>query len=245
MSGKRIAAQAVYKRQMLKLSDDHPIIIRVPNPLAGKPCADRKLMESEQPDAAEVALNHIEMLFGTLGLRTNRGEPVTQLEHALQSALLAREAGATDALVIAALLHDLGHLINDQGKTPTERGIDDLHQYHGARVLHDLFGPEVREPIRLHVQAKRYLCAVRRGYKELLSPDAWRSLQLQGGPLTGSALDAFRIAPYAEDAVRLREWDDAAKISGKLTPSLASYRPLLARCALSPIATRPNPSDQE
>lgn len=188
-------------------------------------------MRLDEPTSVAEALDQIEELYYTLGLRAYSGEPVCQLEHALQSAQLAQEAGASDALVAAALLHDFGHLVNDQGETPSERGIDDLHQFHGAHSLRRLFGPDVREPIRLHVQAKRYLCAVTPGYQEALSPDSQRSLALQGGPLSGRELEAFRNNPYAEDAVRLREWDDAAKVAGKITPSLADYRSLLARCA--------------
>lgn len=177
-----------------------------------------------------VTLARIERLFDTLGGRAYSGEPVNQREHALQSALLAQQAGAADALVAAALLHDVGHLVNDVGDTPTERGIDDLHQYHGARFLRALFDQDVTEPIRLHVQAKRYLCAVRPGYHEALSADSKRSLALQGGVFTAAEAGAFIRMPYAADAVRLREWDDLAKTAGLETPALADYLPLLARC---------------
>jgi phosphonate degradation associated HDIG domain protein len=180
-------------------------------------------------------LAQIEALFAALGDRAYSGEPVTQLEHALQSAALAQADGAAEPLVAAALLHDLGHLVNDLGESPTVHGVDDLHQFHGAHWLKPLFGPEVLEPIRLHVLAKRYLCATRAGYLEALSADSVRSLALQGGPLDAEAAAAFLARPYALDAVRLRLWDDAAKVAGQATPTLADYRALLARC-LRPVA---------
>ncbi len=179
----------------------------------------------------EAGLDRIATLFATLGQRAYSGEPVSQLEHALQSATLAQAEGADEPLVAAALLHDIGHLVNDLGESPSERGIDDLHQYHGAHFLRPLFGREVLEPIRLHVQAKRYLCATRPGYLDALSADSKRSLVLQGGPLDAAAAEAFGQTAFAGDAVRLRLWDDAAKVAGLATPELASFLPLLARCA--------------
>ncbi|MFL6691639.1 MAG: phosphonate degradation HD-domain oxygenase [Ramlibacter sp.] len=178
-----------------------------------------------------VNLEQIVALYRSLGDRAYSGEPVTQLDHALQSAALAQAAGAADALVAAALLHDVGHLVNDQGDTPTERGIDDLHQFHGAHFLAPLFGREVVEPIRLHVAAKRYLCAMRPGYHEALSADSKRSLALQGGVFSPQEAAAFARRPYAADAISVRLWDDEAKVAGLRTPSLDDYLPLLARCA--------------
>ena len=116
---------------------------------------------------------------------------MTQLEHALQSATLAEAAGADAALITAALLHDLGHLLNDQGETPTARGIDDVHQYFALPFLRPLFDDDVLEPIRLHVDAKRYLCATRPGYHDALSADSKRSLALQGGVYTAPRRAAF------------------------------------------------------
>ena len=176
-------------------------------------------------------LARIEELFRTLGPRAYSGEPVSQLEHALQSAALAQAAGATEPLVAAALLHDLGHLVNDQGETPSERGVDDQHQFHGAHYLKPLFGREVLGPIRLHVAAKRYLCATRPGYQDALSPDSKRSLALQGGAFSAGEAEAFGQLPHAAAAVALRLWDDEAKVAGMKTPTFADYLPLLARCA--------------
>jgi phosphonate degradation associated HDIG domain protein len=176
-------------------------------------------------------LARIEALFHTQGLRAYSGEPVSQLEHALQSALLARNADAPEPLIAAALLHDIGHLVNDQGETPSARGVDDLHQFHGAHFLKRLFGRAVTEPVRLHVAAKRYLCAERPGYQSALSPDSVRSLALQGGAFTATEAAAFGQTPHAAAAIALRLWDDEAKVAGLATPSLHDWLPLLARCA--------------
>src|SRR4051812_24225500 len=108
-----------------------------------------------------LSLAEIEKVFDTRGGEQYSGEPVTQLEHALQCAALAEAGGAGDALVTAALLHDLGHMLHDLGETPTERGIDDIHQYRALPFLRGTFGADVLDPIRLHVDAKRYLCATR------------------------------------------------------------------------------------
>ncbi|HEX4521907.1 MAG TPA: HD domain-containing protein [Casimicrobiaceae bacterium] len=162
-------------------------------------------------------------LFERHGDRMYAGEPVTQLEHALQTAQSAESAGADAALVTAALLHDLGHLLNDQGETPTARGIDDVHQYAALPFLRPLFDDDVLEPIRLHVDAKRYLCATEHGYYDALSADSKRSLVLQGGPYDAQAAAAFAARPGAARAVALRRWDDEAKTAGTSTPALAHF----------------------
>lgn len=174
-----------------------------------------------------LTLDDICVLFERDGGRMYSGEPVTQLEHALQTAHAAETSGADAALITAALLHDLGHLLNDQGETPTARGIDDVHQYAALPFLRALFDDAVLEPIRLHVDAKRYLCATRPGYRDALSPDSVRSLALQGGPHSPAEAQAFAALPGAADAVRLRLWDDAAKIAGLATPSLAHFVPVM------------------
>jgi len=155
------------------------------------------------------------------------GEPVTQLEHALQTAHSAELAGADAALVTAALLHDLGHLLNDQGETPTARGIDDVHQYAALPFLRPLFDDEVLEAIRLHVDAKRYLCATEPAYLGELSAASIQSLGLQGGPMSPAEVARFAAEPFAEAAVRLRRWDDLAKRTDLTTPDFAHYRPMI------------------
>jgi phosphonate degradation associated HDIG domain protein len=170
-----------------------------------------------------LSISDICILFARKGGRAYDGEPVTQLEHALQTAALAEGEGAPPALVAAALLHDLGHLLNDLGDTPTLRGVDDLHQYAALPFLQTLFGDDVLVPIRLHVDAKRYLCATRPGYHDALSVDSKRSLALQGGVFVPEDASAFLAQPFAQDAVRVRLWDDAAKDAGASPPPLAHF----------------------
>jgi len=172
-------------------------------------------------------------LFDAKGGRMYTGEPVTQLEHALQSAALAEDAGADAALITAALLHDLGHMLNDQGETPSERGVDDVHQYFALPFLRPLFDEAVLEPIRLHVDAKRYLCATRPAYYDALSADSKRSLALQGGAYTPDQARAFAALRAAERAVRLRLWDDSAKAAGRVTPPLSHFVPIMQTAAAS------------
>jgi predicted HD phosphohydrolase len=133
--------------------------------------------------------------------------------------------------VAAALLHDLGHVLNLQGETPTARGIDDQHQYYAIPFLRALFPPAVIEAIRLHVDAKRALCALEPEYYEALSEDSKRSLTLQGGVFSRAEADAFTAKPFAADAVRVRRWDDCAKIPGHATPPLSHYLAIASRCA--------------
>jgi phosphonate degradation associated HDIG domain protein len=181
-----------------------------------------------------LSLNDIDTLFDRHGAGQYSGEPVTQLEHALQTALLAEQSGADDALVTASLLHDLGHLLNDQGETPSLRGIDDTHQYFALPFLRGLFPDAVLDAIKLHVDAKRYLCQASAGYHERLSEDSKRSLALQGGVFSAEQAAAFLLQSGAHDAVLLRQWDDLAKVADLPTPALAHYLMRAARCALPP-----------
>jgi phosphonate degradation associated HDIG domain protein len=174
----------------------------------------------------------IEKIFGEHGALGYSGEPVTQLEHALQAAKLAEDEGAGDELVTAALLHDLGHMLNPLGETPTARGIDDTHQYFAIPFLRGVFSEAVIEPIRLHVDAKRALCALEGDYFEALSADSKRSLKLQGGIYSQPEADEFLAQPYAEDAIRVRRWDDEAKVAGAITPPLTHYLEIARRAAL-------------
>lgn len=165
-------------------------------------------------------MNTIECLFSEWGNLQYAGEGVNQLEHALQTATLAQEAHAPGALITAALLHDIGHLLNRKGETPSAQGIDDRHQHFAAHFLKEFFPEAVTEPIRLHVEAKRALCAQNDQYYDHLSEDSKRSLLLQGGMLNFEELNAFIKKPFAEDALRLRCWDDLAKVKDKKTPDL-------------------------
>ena len=179
-----------------------------------------------------LTLRDIEGLFKAHGHIEYAGEGVSQQEHALQCGQLAEGAGAAPELVTAAVLHDLGHMLNLQGETPTARGVDDQHQYFAIPFLRGLFPAAVIEPIRLHVDAKRALCALETDYYEALSEDSKRSLTLQGGIFSGEQLAAFQAKPHAEDAMRVRRWDDAAKIPGAATPPLSHFLEIAARCAV-------------
>ena len=149
---------------------------------------------------------------------------VRQREHALQCAALAEAEGASPALITAALLHDIGHLIHDLGAAPAARGIDDRHEMLGREWLAQWFGQDVTEPVRLHVPAKRYLTATDPGYFATLSFGSVRSLELQGGPFSTDGAAEFIGQPYAMEAVRLRRWDEGAKVPGLVTPDLAHFR---------------------
>ncbi|MDP3221935.1 MAG: hypothetical protein Q8M96_02250, partial [Rubrivivax sp.] len=177
------------------------------------------------------------------------GEPVTQLEHALQTAALAEAAGADDERVTACLLHDLGHLLQDLGSgedSPTLRGVDDVHQYAALPFLRGLFSERVLGGIQLHVDAKRYLCATVPGYEAALSDDSQRSLKLQGGVFDADQAAAFIKRPGAADAVKLRQWDDLAKVEGGATPSLSHFLVRAQRCCiLPPTGLRPGPPKGE
>jgi gamma-butyrobetaine dioxygenase len=162
-------------------------------------------------------------LFATGGNAAYFGEPVSQTEHALQTAHLAESEGAPDSLVVAALLHDVGHLLHGLPETIADEGVDGRHESAGSDWLARHFGPAVSDPVRLHVAAKRYLCAVDPQYLALLSPASQRSLELQGGSLDSEGTRSFEAEPFYREAVRLRHWDDRAKIPGLAVPPIEHY----------------------
>ncbi|WP_404710513.1 HD domain-containing protein [Sphingomonas sp. MMS24-J13] len=161
------------------------------------------------------------------------GEDVTQLEHALQCAELARQQDGSDAMIVAALLHDIGQLIDDAGSMAERHGVDARHEILAEALLGPNFPRSVTDPIRYHVDAKRYLCAARPDYAALLSDSSRLSLRLQGGPMDEAEMQAFRALPAFAGAILLRECDDAAKRHDWIVPDLASYRPLLERICVS------------
>jgi phosphonate degradation associated HDIG domain protein len=163
-------------------------------------------------------IDAIAELFAGPGARDYLGEAVTIGEHMRQAGALAEAAGADAPLVAAALLHDVGHLRQDT---------DARHGSGGARWLSQWFGPAVTEPVRLHVAAKRYLCATEPGYFGRLSPESVRTLALQGGPMTPEQAAAFEALPHARDAVAVRRWDDEAKDPSVTPPGFAHFEPLL------------------
>ncbi|MDX1930126.1 MAG: HD domain-containing protein [Pirellulaceae bacterium] len=160
------------------------------------------------------------------------GEAVTQLEHALQAATLAEREQADAALISAALLHDIGHLLHNLPDHAPDDGVDDHHETSAGNFLRQHFPPAVTEPVRLHVAAKRYLCAVQPGYFEQLSQPSVVSLKLQGGPMSPEEVAVFKRLEFAEDAVRLRKWDDEAKIPEFATPGVRHFERYLRESML-------------
>jgi gamma-butyrobetaine dioxygenase len=163
-------------------------------------------------------------LFAGPGARDYLGEPVTIGIHMRQAGALAEAAGAEQPLVAAALLHDIGHLRQES---------DSRHGDAGAQWLSQWFGPAVTEPVRLHVAAKRYLCASEPGYYGRLSAESVRTLAVQGGPMTADQVAAFEALPFARDAVAVRRWDDEAKDPAVTPPEFSHFEALLRALARS------------
>jgi phosphonate degradation associated HDIG domain protein len=172
-----------------------------------------------------LSLPEIHRLLEVRGQSQYGMEAISQLEHALQCAHLAEEADETPQTVVACLLHDLGHLLAAEraGLAEHKDGEDDLHQFIALPFLRALFPNAVLEPIRLHVDAKRYLCRVDSGYWASLSPASKHSLELQGGIFNDSDAEKFMAQPFAAEAVRLRRYDDLAKVKGKQVPGLPHF----------------------
>lgn len=170
------------------------------------------------------SVDDIVALFDRFGSE-RYGEDITQTEHACQCAALAVRDGAGEALVVAALLHDIGHLIHlaATGEDAHAADVDDDHEALGARALAPVFGAAVTGPIALHVSAKRYRCAIDPDYRNRLSDASIASLRLQGGPLTTEVAEQFSRHPAASDALRLREWDDTGKVVGLVVPPFEAF----------------------
>ena len=179
-------------------------------------------------------------LFAAQGAREYPGEAVTQAAHMLQAAALAEAAGAGPELIAAALLHDVGHFTGPaSGQEPLD-GRDNRHGEAGAAWLARWFGPGVTEPVRLHVAAKRYLCAVEPGYLAALSPASKHTLRIQGGPMSRAETATFEGNPWCTAALRVRRWDDKAKDPAAVVPAFGYYRPLLRQLALRHSASPPS-----
>lgn len=169
------------------------------------------------------SLEEIERLYAERGGRLY-GEGVSQTEHALQCAVLAEADGAAPSLILAALLHDVGHLFEDEA---TALETDARHEIVSAQALKDLFGEDVRTPIALHVAAKRYLCFTEPAYLQALSPASQQSLKLQGGPFEADEAAAFERRPYWREAVALRRYDDLGKSAEPAGRAMADFLPLM------------------
>ena len=169
-----------------------------------------------------LALDQITALFHAQGAVQYGSEAINQQQHALQCAHLAERSGAAPALIVAALLHDLGHLLAP-GVLAQAAKADDVHQYVAIPFLRGLFPDAVIEPIRMHVDAKRYLCRMDKHYWANLSPKSQRSLVVQGGPFSKDESARFMAQAFATDAVALRRWDDCAKNPAATPPDWAHY----------------------
>ncbi len=179
-------------------------------------------------------LDQIMSLLEKAGAERYGGENVSQLEHALQCAMHAERMGSTPELITAALLHDIGHLVDEGDEGLAEKGVDAHHEILAADWLSRHFPEAVVAPVRLHVDAKRYLCRAEQSYWAGLSQGSKTSLEVQGGIYSDVEAAAFIAQPYAEDAVKLRRWDDAAKSPRLKTPDLPHYRPVVAAALKTP-----------
>jgi phosphonate degradation associated HDIG domain protein len=193
--------------------------------------AIRPGIDDETQSVMSVA-DEIVALLDARGAAAYVGEPVSVLEHGLQAAHFARAAGAADELVLATLLHDIGHVLGDAPDDIAAWHTDARHEQTGSAWLARRFGPAVSEPVRLHVAAKRYLCATTPEYLEKLTSASRRTLELQGGPMSADEVVAFRREAHCREAVRVRLWDDAGKIEGLVTAALREYLELIESLAL-------------
>jgi gamma-butyrobetaine dioxygenase len=166
-------------------------------------------------------------LFAAATAQDYLGEPVTVSVHLRQTGELAQQAGAPPGLVAAALLHDVGHLVGAVSGRELMLGTENRHGQSGADWLGQWFGPEVTEPVRLHVAAKRYLCGTDPSYHDQLSEASKYTLRLQGGPMSPDEAATFEALPHAADAVRLRRWDDLAKDAAHEPPPFEHFLPVL------------------
>ena len=190
----------------------------------------------EKQGFARHVVREVAALFAQRGNSNYGGEAVTQLEHALQAATFAEQEQATPQLITAALLHDVGHLLHDLPEDAPDQGLDDRHEALAAKWLGPRFPASVTAPVALHVDAKRYLCAVESEYFDQLSPPSVQSLHLQGGPLSTDEVARFQTHAYYPDAVQLRRWDDRAKIPHLTTPDLEHFLRIVEQAVGEPSA---------
>jgi phosphonate degradation associated HDIG domain protein len=186
-----------------------------------------------QPTSPAISAQETADLLADILLRRGNesylGEQVTMSEHMLQAATLAEQAGEPDNVIVAALLHDIGHYTGEFGEDYLERGVDNRHENAGEAVLKDWFPDEITAVARWHVDAKRYLCAVDRDYFEALSPASVESLALQGGPMNETERAQFEDNPWFETIVKVRRFDDAAKVVDMPTPPMSHFLDITRR----------------
>jgi phosphonate degradation associated HDIG domain protein len=173
-------------------------------------------------------------IYDARGAGAYFGERVSMTEHGLQAAHFAQAERAPEPLILAALLHDIGHLLEEVPEALEDWRTDARHEEVGARWLTRHFPAEVAAAVRLHVPAKRYLCATDPGYFAMLSPASVHTLALQGGPMRAEEIAQFEREPHHLEAIRVRRWDDQGKVAGLKTAAFADYAAMFERLAVVP-----------
>ena len=181
-----------------------------------------------KPTTTEI-VPFLQNVFARRGDDEYLGEPVTMSAHMLQCAQYAERNQDGNEVIVAALLHDIGHFTGEFGSFSMDDVEDRFHEESGARLLQNLFPQLIVDCVRFHVPAKRYLCKVEPDYFNDLSEASVHSLNLQGGPMTNQEVIAFERNPYAEAIVKVRRYDDKSKIADQITPSFSHYAPIIQR----------------
>jgi len=177
-------------------------------------------------DASNI-VDYIADVFSRRGAESYLGEKVSMAQHMLQSAQEAELSQADPDLIVAALLHDIGHYTNEIPDTVLMKGTDNYHEEAGANFLADYFPPSVTEPVRRHVATKRYLCATDPEYFSRLSEASVYTLKVQGGPMSPDEVAEFEKSPHLDSCIKVRVWDDAGKDPDKTYPEFSYYRDLV------------------
>ncbi|MXZ79947.1 MAG: HD domain-containing protein [Gammaproteobacteria bacterium] len=184
-------------------------------------------MSKAEPQTPDEVIEFIKDIFTNRGGESYLGEPVSMSEHMLQAAYNAEKSGQEATVVVAALLHDIGHYTGEFGDDFMQLGIDNLHEVSGERFLKRWFPPQVTEPVRWHVDAKRYLCAVDPDYFATLTAASVRTLELQGDPMSPEEVSRFSANPWLDRILKVRRFDDQGKVPGTKTPNLDHYLPMV------------------
>jgi predicted HD phosphohydrolase len=179
--------------------------------------------------SADTIVDFLADIFERRGGEEYLGEPVTMAEHMLQGAHFAEQAGEPEIIVVATLLHDIGHFTSEFGTFSMNDVEDRHHEEAGAKVLERFFPKLVTDCVRYHVAAKRYLCAARPEYLGKLSEASIHSLNLQGGPMNEGEVLAFELNQNCPAIIRVRTYDDAGKEAGLTTQLFSYYAPMVQR----------------
>ncbi|MTI09959.1 HD domain-containing protein [Curvivirga aplysinae] len=186
-------------------------------------------MQDHKTVTKENVVDFLIDMFNSRGQDEYLGEAITQSEHMLQCAVVADQFEAKESVILASLLHDVGHFMHDYDFDCADHGIDSRHEDVADDFLKKFYPPEVTEPVRMHVDAKRYLCAVEPDYFGKLSEASVHSLKLQGGPMSAEEVKKFEESPHLKDALDLRRFEEAGKVDGVATPKIEEYRDLMLK----------------